>query len=249
MGAAEPVLHAAGVYVSLGGMPVLRDVGVDVAKGSLVALLGGNGSGKTTFIRALLGLNDHTSGVIEWFGTPLAQFRDWSRVGYVPQRGPMQSSNATVSEVVASGLLPRRLPFQPLGKAGRAAIMHSLERVNLTDRAAWPMTKLSGGQAQRALIARALVGTPEVLVLDEPMAGIDLQTQDRLAELFAELKASGLAMLVVLHEQGAMGTLVDEAVALHDGRVVADLPALHDHDHTSPARDAVLGLADPLEVR
>ncbi|MDO4784233.1 MAG: ATP-binding cassette domain-containing protein [Propionibacteriaceae bacterium] len=217
-------LHAAGVYVSLGGMPVLRDVAIDVDPAQLVALLGSNGSGKSTFVRALLGLVGHSAGEISWFGTPLGSFRDWSRIGYVPQRNSLHGVNATVTEVVASGLLANRKPFQPLGKARKRAIAETLRRVGLADRASWPMTKLSGGQQQRALIARALVGGPDMLVLDEPMAGIDLRTQDRLAELFAELKSDGLAMLVVLHEQGALGSLVDHRVTLHDGRLADPLP-------------------------
>ena len=248
MAVSDNALHAAGVYVSLGGMPVLRDVGIEVRPAQLVALLGSNGSGKSTFVRALLGLIGHTAGEISWFGTPLSSFRDWSRIGYVPQRSSLQGVNATVTEVVASGLLPKRKPFRPLGKEGKKAIKDALRRVELTDRASWPMTKLSGGQQQRALIARALVGGPDIVVLDEPMAGIDLKTQDRLAELFAELKSDGLAMLVVLHEQGALARLVDHRVTLHDGRVAAALPQTHDAEACpgSHPGEAGMGLLDPM---
>lgn len=246
MAATEPVVHAAGVCVSLGGMPVLRDASITVDPGRLVALLGGNGSGKTTFVRALLGLTPHTHGTIAWFGVPLQKFSQWSRIGYVPQRGAVQSVNATVREVVASGLLPHRLPFRPLGLAGKRAVDDALARVELRDRAHWPLAKLSGGQQQRALIARALVGQPEVLVLDEPMAGIDLRTQDRLAGLFAELKHAGLAILVVLHEQGSLADLIDDTVALHDGRVIPGLVSAHGHDHPASHPEAPLGLTDPL---
>ncbi|MDO4716330.1 MAG: ATP-binding cassette domain-containing protein [Propionibacteriaceae bacterium] len=248
MAVSDTALRAAGVYVSLGGMPVLRDVAIEVCPAQLVALLGSNGSGKSTFVRALLGLIGHTAGEISWFGTPLSSFRDWSRIGYVPQRSSLQGVNATVTEVVASGLLPKRKPFRPLGKEGKKAIEDALCRVELADRASWPMTKLSGGQQQRALIARALVGGPDIVVLDEPMAGIDLKTQDRLAGLFAELKSDGLAMLVVLHEQGALARLVDHRVTLHDGRVAVALPEAHDAEAcpgTHPG-EAGIGLLDPM---
>lgn len=215
----DSVVHAAGVCVSLGGMPVLRDVDIDVRPGELVALTGGNGSGKTTFVRALLGLTPHTHGDVDWFGTPLSSFGAWSRIGYVPQRGATSGANATVTELVTSGLLPTRRWFRPLGNEGRTAVADAIHRVQLDDRARWPMTKLSGGQQQRTLIARALVGRPEVLVLDEPMAGIDVRTQERLARLFGELKASGMALIVVLHERGALNGLIDHEVHLRDGRL------------------------------
>ncbi|PID97700.1 MAG: ABC transporter ATP-binding protein, partial [Actinomycetales bacterium] len=110
----EPIISATGVYVSLGGMPVLRDVGIAVHPGELVVLTGGNGSGKTTFLKALLGLLPTTDGEITWFGTPLAQFRQWQRIGFVPQRGTLNTAQATVNEIVSSGLLPKRKLLRPL---------------------------------------------------------------------------------------------------------------------------------------
>lgn len=224
MPVSPPILHAAGVYVSLGGMPILRDVAIQVPASQLVALIGSNGSGKSTFVRALLGLIPHTAGQISWFGTALDDFNEWFRIGYVPQRGTLHGLNATVTEIVTSGLLAHRKPFHPLSRADRSAAAEAIGRVDLLDRASWPVNKLSGGQLQRALIARALVGRPDILVLDEPMAGIDLRTQDRLADLFARLKEEGLAVLVVLHEQGTLSALVDETVELHDGRLRPGAP-------------------------
>lgn len=215
----QTLVDAAGVCVSLGGMPVLRDVSLRLGQGRMLALLGSNGSGKTTFLRALLGLVPTTRGRINWFGTPLNRFKDWQRIGYVPQRNSLQGAQSTVKELVSSGLLAERHPFQPIGAGGQRAVASSLAEVELSDRASWPLGKLSGGQLQRALIARGLVGGPEILILDEPMAGIDLHTQDRLGQLFARLKESGLALLVVLHEQGSLADLIDETVILREGRV------------------------------
>lgn len=239
-------MTAEGLCVALGGIPVLRDVDLRVDAGHTVALVGGNGSGKSTTVKAMLGLVAHQRGSASLFGTPVEQFRDWQRVGYVPQRGALTGTNATVGEVVGSGRLARRKLLRPLSGKDKEAITVALDDVGLADRRRWPITKLSGGQQQRALIARALAGRPDVLVLDEPMAGIDLDTQQRLADLFAQLKARGLTMLVVLHELGPMVDLIDSTVVLRDGRVVSEHHG-DPHDHCEPeSGDGPLGLADPL---
>lgn len=245
MTAADP-LSAERLYVSLGGLPILRDVSVSVAAGEAVALLGGNGSGKTTLIRTLLGLVPHQQGSVNLFGQPLDGFKEWSRVGYVPQHSSVAVANATVREVAASGRLAHRRPFQWLGKADKAALEHALEQVGLADRMGWPFGSLSGGQKQRVLIARALASEPELLVMDEPLAGVDLHSQAGLAELLAGFGDNGLALLVVLHEQGPMAGVLDRSVTLCDGRIVDDEhPSSHDCGPDGVALSPV-GLADPF---
>jgi len=229
-----------GLSVSLGGVPILRDVSFSVAEHDVVALLGGNGSGKTTLVRALLGLVPHLAGEISLFGTPLAQFRDWSTIGYVPQRASVSMHSTTVRELVASGTLSTRRPFSRLGKAGRARVGEVIERVGLTKKADDAFVHLSGGQQQRVLIARALVSAPSLLVMDEPFAGVDLHTQERLADLVGSLHAEGMAVLVVLHETEVFAPLLDRAVVLREGRVVQDgvvesHPG-HGHESEPPAR-------------
>lgn len=245
--AASDLVHAEGVYVSLGGMPILRDVHVDVAGGEAVALLGGNGSGKSTLIRTLMGLIPHQRGTVELFGEPLTGFHDWSRVGYVPQLSTVSVAGATVREIASLGRLSHRRPFQWLSAADRMARDHALEQVGLADRAKWPFSALSGGQKQRVLIARALAAKPELLVMDEPLAGVDLHSQEGLAELLRGFRDSGLGLLVVLHERGAMADVLDRAVTLCDGRVVVDddHPAASDCEAVQPDL-SVSGLADPI---
>jgi zinc transport system ATP-binding protein len=219
-----PVLSAADVSVELGGLPVLRGITLAVQAGEAVALLGGNGSGKSTLVRALLGLVPLERGSVELFGQPLGSFRRWSSIGYVPQRSTASLSGAKVKEVVASGRLAHRPPFVPPRPADRAAVAHALESVGLSDRAGDRLSVLSGGQQQRVLIARALAGQPELLILDEPTAGVDLAHQSALAEVLSALIEAGTAVVVVLHEVGALGPLIDRAVALREGRVAYDGP-------------------------
>jgi zinc transport system ATP-binding protein len=244
-GAGEPVLAAADLSVQLGGLPVLRGISLRVEPGETVALMGGNGSGKSTLVRALLGLIPHQRGAVRLFGTDLGAFRRWDRVGYVPQRSTVAVTTAKVKEVVASGRLARRAPFVPPRRADRTAVAEALAAVGMADRANTQMTRLSGGQQQRVLIARALAGEPDLLVLDEPTAGVDLEHQRTLAGLLGVLVASGTAVLVVLHEVGPLRSLVDRAVALRQGRVVHDGPLgdlgdhLHvgRHEHEAPLTD------------
>ena len=220
----QPVISARGVDTWLGDQQILFGVDLNVATGEVVALLGGNGSGKTTLLRTLLGLIPHQSGQIELFGQPAARFRDWSRIGYVPQCGRLQVANATVDEVVMLGRLARRRLFRLPGSTDRAACDEAVERVGLTGLGPRPMSQLSGGQQQRALIARALAGRADLLVLDEPFAALDVRTQTSLARLLGRLHQQGLTILVVLHELGAMEPLLERSVVLQLGRVIHDGP-------------------------
>jgi zinc transport system ATP-binding protein len=234
--------------VSLGGLPILREVNLTVAPGQLVALLGGNGSGKTTLLRAILGLIPCQSGTVAWFGVPQADFKDWPRVGYVPQHAAVSLHATTLAEVVATGTLARRANR----RRRRALVAAALHQVGLDDRADEVFLHLSGGQQQRALIARALAQEPSVLVLDEPLAGVDLAHQDRIRDILASFRAEGRAVLTVLHETDLLAPLIDRATVLRDGRVVHDglLPAAapeHRHEHRPPL--SAPGLITGIEPR
>ncbi|MFJ8979955.1 metal ABC transporter ATP-binding protein [Streptomyces sp. NPDC102282] len=238
----EPVISMRGATATLGARPVLRGVDLTVHRGEVVALLGANGSGKSTAVRSVIGQVPLTGGTVELFGTPLRRFRTWSRVGYVPQRTTAAGGvPATIREVVASGRLSRT-QFRLPGRADRAAVNRAIGLVGLADRAEDPVSALSGGQHQRVLIARALVAEPEVLIMDEPMAGVDLASQEILATTLREQVAGGATVLLVLHELGALEPLIDRAIVLRDGCVMHDGPppeavgqhALPGHDHVHP---------------
>ncbi len=229
--------------VTLEGRPVLRQVDLQVSEGEIVALLGANGSGKSTLVRAAVGLVPLDDGEIELFGTPLPRFRDWRRLGYVPQHSrAVAGVPATVQEVVMSGRLSRR-PFAGLARrADHDAVEAAVSRVGLSDRIRSPLAELSGGQQQRALIARALAGDADLLVMDEPTSGVDHDHQESLAVLLGGLVKDGASLLLVAHELGPMRGLIDRVVTLDDGRVTyegrtAGVPfEEHEqvHHHTDP---------------
>ncbi|WP_309096636.1 metal ABC transporter ATP-binding protein [Streptomyces sp.] len=238
----EPVVSLRGVRADLGSRPVLRGIDLTVRHGEVVALLGANGSGKSTAVRSVIGQVQTAAGEIRLFGTDRRRFRDWHRVGYVPQRTTAASGvPATVTEVVSSGRLSRTR-FGVLRKADHTAVRRALELVGMADRAKDPVDALSGGQHQRVLIARALASEPELLIMDEPMAGVDLASQEVLAHTLTEQVSQGATVLLVLHELGPLEPLIDRAVVLRDGCVVHDGPppkavgqhALPGHDHVHP---------------
>ena len=217
MTASDPLIAGSGLYVSLDGIPVLRDVSIDVHAGEAVGLHGGNGSGKSTLIRTIVGLVPHQEGELRLFGEPSDHFHSWHRIGYVPQHSSITVPNATVREIVSTGRLPHQRPFQLMSRKDKQIVEHSLESVELMDRVDWPFASLSGGQKQRTLIARALATEPELFVMDEPMAGVDLPSQDGIAELLGRLVHDGAGLLVVLHELGVVQ--LDRSVTLLDGRM------------------------------
>lgn len=225
-----PVIALRGVTASLGARSVLRGIDLTVAPGEVVALLGANGSGKSTTVRAAVGQVPLAGGELELFGRRLRRFRQWWRIGYVPQRSTAAAGvPATVREVVSSGRLARR-GLRPLGRADRDAVARALELVGLADRASDSVNELSGGQHQRVLIARALAGEPELLIMDEPLAGVDHASQNVLADALRGQVATGASVLLVLHELGPLAPVINRTVVLRDGRVerVEHPEQLHD---------------------
>jgi zinc transport system ATP-binding protein len=230
------VLEVAGAVIAYDGRPVLDGVDLTVRAGEVIAVLGANGSGKSTLVRCALGLVPRISGEIRLFGTPLRQFRQWQRIGYVPQRiGAGGGVPATVGEVVASGRLARRRLLRPAFAEDRRAIHDALSAVGLADRAGEPVASLSGGQQQRVLIARALTGAPDLLVLDEPTSGVDAASQDAFTAALARFVDGGGTVVLVAHELGPLRPLINRAVVVHHGKIVHSgpppEPASHDHVH------------------
>jgi zinc transport system ATP-binding protein len=239
----EAAIIVEGAYVSLGPRLVLEDISVEIPRGEVVALLGANGSGKSTLVRTVLGLVPVTSGHVSLLGSPLARFDGWDRIGYVPQRVSATGGvPATVEEVVGSGRLTGRTWWRRASRDDRTQTGRAMDAVGLGPLATRSVNELSGGQQQRVLIARALARQPEVLLLDEPTAGVDRASQDAFASALRELVGNGTTVVLVLHELGVLSDLIQRTVVLRAGRVVHDGPPtqalpLHaglDHDHVHP---------------
>jgi zinc transport system ATP-binding protein len=209
---------------------VVSGATLDIHAGEVVAVLGPNGSGKSTLVKGILGLNDHLGGEVALFGTPFDRFRDHARLGYVPQRHTLSTSvRATVTEIVAIGRLPHQGWLGRANSEDRRIIEESMDLVGLADRATVDVSTLSGGQQRRVLIARALAAQPDVLIMDEPTAGVDLASQEVLSQVLARLAARGATMLIVTHELRALGGVLTRIVQVDGGRIIFDgTPADHD---------------------
>lgn len=218
---------------------VVSGVTLDVRAGEVVAILGPNGSGKSTLVKGLLGLNDRLGGQVELFSTPIDRFRDHYRLGYVPQHHTLSASvRATATEVVAIGRLPHQGWLGRPNHEDRRIIAESLAVVGLDDRADVDVSTLSGGQQRRVLIARALAAQPDVLIMDEPTAGIDLASQEILSQVLARLAGRGATMLVVTHELQAVRGVLTRIVELHGGRITRDAtPAEYARSQGAPTID------------
>ena len=221
---AAPLLAATDVAFAYGRDAVLEGVSLAVAPGEFVALAGPNGSGKSTLLRILLGLRAPDAGNVELFGRAPSELTERWRLGYVPQRAVVpEHLPATVEEVVAAGCLSRRGWRRGLTAADRVDVAHALESVRLTERAGDPLRELSGGQQQRVLIAKALVSRPDLLVLDEPVAGVDTESQGQFRDALVHLvEEHGSGVLLVSHELGAVAADLDRVLVLRHGRIVFD---------------------------
>ncbi|HZC25756.1 MAG TPA: ABC transporter ATP-binding protein [Actinopolymorphaceae bacterium] len=220
------VVRLRGGSVSYAGQQAVSAVDLDVAPGEVVAVLGPNGSGKSTLMRAILGLVPLAAGSLDLFGVPAERFRDRARIGYVPQRHTVGGGvPATVQEVVSSGRLSRRRLFGPwLASTDRGIVADAIATVGLAEKAHEQVVRLSGGQQRRTLIARALASQPDLLVMDEPFAGVDLPNQEILATTLHALVRGGVTLLLVTHEIMPVASLVRRTLVLDHGRVAYDGP-------------------------
>ena len=221
-----------------GGPRVLHAVDLAVEQGEFVAIAGPNGGGKTTLLRIVLGLERPQTGSARLFGEPAASSTRRSSIGYLAQRARLGiESPVTVQEVVSAGRAPRHGIVGRLGRHDRVLVDQAIDRVGLGALTRVPVATLSGGQQQRAFIAKALAGEPQLLVLDEPTAGVDVDAQESLAALLDELhRELGATVLLVSHEFGAVERFVERLVLVR-GTIVFDgdpsaLPATwHDPSH------------------
>ncbi|WP_438432199.1 metal ABC transporter ATP-binding protein [Gorillibacterium sp. sgz500922] len=217
----DPVISLEDVSFSYEGMKVIDGLSFVAKERDFVGLAGSNGAGKTTLMKMLVGLLKPESGQIKLFGTPLAEFRDWNRVGYVPQKTNFNPLfPATVGEVVTSGLYGRNTLFKRVGAAEKRKCAAALEALDISSLADRKIGQLSGGQQQRAFLARALVGSPELLILDEPTVGVDVETQDSFVRLLTHLhQHHHLTFLIVTHDREMLASFLEDEPSQVTGKL------------------------------
>ncbi len=213
------------VTFGYGGPPVLKDVTLHIEQGCNLGIVGPNGGGKTTLLRLILGLLTGYSGKIEVMGlSPAKACRRGDLVGYVPQRHEFETRfPVTVRQVVRMGLVGKTGILKGYRPEDLDRVEELIQRVGLKDKAQAAIGELSGGQQQRALIARALAAGPRILLLDEPMSGLDPAGQQEIAGLIRQLHESlGLTVVVVSHDL--------RSVAAGCGKVACLNQTVHYHD-------------------
>ena len=218
------LLRAATLSAGYGPAPAIEAVTLSVEAGDYIGIVGPNGSGKTTLLRALLGLLPARTGAISLWGAPLAGFRDWRKIGYLPQAAqlPFRRFPADVREVVASGRLAHLRFPKRLAAADQSAIERALDLLDLRPLARRMVGELSGGQFQRVCLARALVSEPELLILDEPTSALDPAFRQRFYDLLARLNLEKrTAILLVTHDSATVGAYASRLVYI-DQKIVFD---------------------------
>jgi zinc transport system ATP-binding protein len=203
------------VSVDLEGTRVLEGIDLTIETGEYVVLLGENGSGKTTLLRALLGLVPLSHGSIRVHGQASTRFDQWQRLAYVPQR-LLAASTVPVSviEAVMAARIRPSTRVRPRRAQTRAAALQALESMGLAHRASDRFDALSGGQQRRVMVARALAAGADTLLLDEPTAGVDADSELKLADALSDLHAQGRTIVLVTHDLGEISEPADHVVVL-----------------------------------
>ncbi len=216
--ASAPALAVSGVTVELGGRRILDDVRFALAGGELTGLIGSNGAGKTTLLRVILGLLRPAQGGVE---VPSQGSR--RSIGYVPQKFMLDPDMPLRGrDLVALGIDGHRLGIPRPSRARRELVQEMLAAVDAERFADARIGRLSGGEQQRILIAHALISRPRLLLLDEPLANLDLHSAREVVELLARIaREQRIAVLISAHEMNALLPVMDRVVYLADGRAVS----------------------------
>ncbi len=211
------VIELRNLYFSYNDRVILEDINLTVKKREYLALIGPNGSGKTTLVKLILGLLPPVCGEVLVFGTSLQQFKDWYRLGYVPQRAVLNNGfPVTVREVAAAGRFGRVGLCRNLKREDWEAVEEALDMVGLLSLQHKPLLELSGGQQQRVFIARALAGQPDILILDEPQVGLDDRYLHDFYCLLKHLKEErGITIFIVSHDIAEIGSWADRIICLN----------------------------------
>ncbi len=239
--AAGSALHARclllrDVTIAYGRRVVLSHVDADIPRSQVVSIVGPNGSGKSTLLKAIAGLIPLAAGEITLFDEPIERMR--RHVAYVPQREDVDwQFPVSVRDVVMMGRYPRSGWLRPSSSEDEHIVLHAMEHLGIADLAKRQIRELSGGQQRRTFIARALAQESDVILLDEPMTGIDAATHDRILELFDEWRDEGKVVLQATHTDihgGSMIVLrrcVDPIAAEHFEHHAAEGGEHHEHHH------------------
>jgi len=212
--ASTPALTIEGLWVGYNHQPVLEDISLQVSKGDILGIIGPNGAGKSTLLKTVLGLVPAWQGRIQVLGEPVSKNR--RMVGYMPQAEQVDwDFPVTVGDVALMGRYARRGLLRRTTKEDREAAAAALDRVGILDLRNRLIGELSGGQRRRVLLARALANQPDLLLLDEPMAGLDATAQHQFLDIIDRLRSDGAAVVLSTHDLSCVSQRCDKAACLN----------------------------------
>ena len=211
------VLEVQNLTVHYGNFKAITKINFTMEKGDFIGLTGPNGSGKSTLIKAILGLIDFSQGTIKLLGKPLANFSQFSRIGYVPQKQTKLNPllPATIEEVLLTGLLGAKKFPRLVSKVDRQQVANILATLKIALPKEKIFAELSGGQQQKILLARALITQPELLILDEPSSALDQTTRKEFFELLRKINSQNqVSIILISHDTGSIGQYANKILYL-----------------------------------
>ncbi|MFP3951655.1 MAG: metal ABC transporter ATP-binding protein [Candidatus Bathyarchaeia archaeon] len=222
----ERIIEVRDLDVERGEHLVLKEADFQVKRGDYVGIVGPNGGGKTTLIKAMLGILPHSRGEIRFFGEPINSFDGWEKIAYVSQHSINFDENfpLTVRELVGLGRISSDNLGRRLSDEDWRHVDEALDFMGLTDLSDRRIGKLSGGQKQRAFVAKAMVRNPEVLFLDEPVTGIDAKAQKSFYMRLSNLNLDrGTTIMIVSHDLAAVFCRMSKVLAVNQRVYVTDI--------------------------
>jgi zinc transport system ATP-binding protein len=222
-----PIFDVKNLNFSVRGQKILLNISLEIFNGEYVAIIGPNGGGKTTLIRMLLGLEKPTNGDIKIFGKKMKDFKQWQKIGYVPQRASHVDANfpATVYDIVNMGRVSGRKIFSSINKEDKEAVNDAMLKMDILDLKDKMVGTLSGGQRQRVMIARALASKPEILILDEPNTGVDMLSQKSFYALLTKLnKEENITIVFITHDIGVIADDIARLFTINQTAIICNNP-------------------------
>jgi len=222
-----PIFDVEDLSLRVRSQTILSQISLQIFNGDYIAIIGPNGGGKTTLIRLLLGLERATSGAIKLFSKKHSAFKEWHKIGYVPQRASLVDANfpATVLDIVNMGRTAKRSFFSKMSQEDKQIVEDAMQKMDIQNLRDKMVGTLSGGQRQRVMIARALASKPEVLILDEPNTGVDAISQKRFYELLGELnRKEGMTILFITHDIGVIADDIGRLFTINQKATICNNP-------------------------
>ena len=222
-----PIFDVKNLSFSVRGLDILPQISLEIFEGEYIAIIGPNGGGKTTLIRMLLGLEVPSFGEIRLFGKKLKQFKEWHKIGFVPQRASLVDENfpATVEDIVKMGRVAGRGVFSIYSQADKEHVEDAMKKMDITHLREKMAGTLSGGQRQRVMIARALASSPKVLILDEPNTGVDMVSQQRFYKLLSKLnKEENITIIFITHDIGVIADDIGRLFTINQKATICNNP-------------------------